>query len=115
MEDEGSLTSSSWLWLASRHLLSGGGAAPAPADGAAPESHSPLMNTIQRGEVALLFLGFVLITLVWETSIALLGYLTYVYSGRRALWIRRLKDEVLALGVITLVLIVLEVRVGARG
>lgn len=53
--------------------------------------------------------GFVLITMLWEYGIALLGFLSHLASGRRALWISRLKDEVLALGVITLVLVALQV------
>lgn len=53
--------------------------------------------------------GFVLITIAWEYGIALMSFLSHLASGRRALWISRLKDEVLALGVVTLVLIALQV------
>ncbi len=45
-----------------------------------------------------------LITLCWEVLTAFMAFLTVRYSGRKAIWLQRLKNEVLALGVITLVL-----------
>lgn len=63
-------------------------------------------------EVSVLFLMFVGITVSWE---ALLGVLTFVNNlvrGKRASWLHRVKDEVLALGVVSLVLLFLQVRAG---
>lgn len=42
-------------------------------------------------ECAVLFMGFVLITLAWEFGTALLAYLTVRLSGRKAIWLQRIK------------------------
>lgn len=39
----------------------------------------------------MLFMGFVLITLAWEFGTALLAYLTVRLSGRKAIWLQRIK------------------------
>lgn len=43
---------------------------------------------------------------------AVFTYATIRISGRKALWVVRLKDEILALGVITLIMVGAEVGVG---
>ncbi|GAX84849.1 hypothetical protein CEUSTIGMA_g12270.t1 [Chlamydomonas eustigma] len=58
-------------------------------------------------EGGVLFAGFVMITLVWELGTAFLAFVTIYFSGRKAIWLQRLKTEVLALGIITLVLTIL--------
>ena len=59
-------------------------------------------------ETSVLFCFFVVITLLWEFITALLAFITVRQTGRKAIWISRLKNEVLALGVITLVLSVAQ-------
>ena len=58
--------------------------------------------------LALLFAIFLAISLAWEFLLAIATFLDELISGRKSLWIQRIKDEVLGLGVISLVLILLE-------
>ncbi|KAL6756485.1 hypothetical protein V8C86DRAFT_65640 [Haematococcus lacustris] len=67
---------------------------------------NPLDNVL-RWEVAVLFAGFIIITVAWEWIMAFLSWFTLYTSGRKPLWIVRIKNEICALGVITLVLFAL--------
>jgi hypothetical protein len=46
---------------------------------------------IMSWEGGVLFAGFVLITLVWELGTAFLAFVTIYFSGRKAIWLQRLK------------------------
>ncbi|MEW5311462.1 MAG: hypothetical protein WDW38_003176 [Sanguina aurantia] len=61
-------------------------------------------------EISVLFIGFLLILLVWESMLGLITFLgTYLSSASVSkVWIDRVKDEVLGVGVISLVLIFIE-------
>lgn len=50
------------------------------------------------------------ITVSWETIVGVLTFLNNVLRGRKADWLSRVKEELLALGVVSLVLLFLEVR-----
>ncbi|KAJ9534565.1 hypothetical protein QJQ45_022081, partial [Haematococcus lacustris] len=63
---------------------------------------NPLDNVL-RWEVAVLFAGFIIITVAWEWIMAFLSWFTLYTSGRKPLWLVRIKNEICALGVITLV------------
>ena len=41
-----------------------------------------------------LFAGFVLIVLFWELSTSFLAFITVYFSGRRAIWLQRLKARI---------------------
>lgn len=77
-----------------------------------PCAHSPkpLCDLLPPQQCAVLFILFVIITLAWEIGTALLAFATVLLSGRKALWLQRIKAEILALGLITLILSVISVR-----
>ena len=59
--------------------------------------------------VCLLFLLFMGIVLAWETLLGLLGYMSdFVLPQLRRVLVDRLKDELLALGVVSLILSFME-------
>ncbi len=70
------------------------GPAPAAVDSAPAYSVDPANKAVYNmlsWQAAVLFAGFVLITLLWEFGTALLAFVTIYFSGRRAIWLQRLK------------------------
>lgn len=49
-------------------------------------------------QCAVLFMSFVLVTIAWEFGTALLAWLTVYWSGRKALWLARLKVGIFCRG-----------------
>lgn len=66
-------------------------------------------------QLAALFMIFLLITVAWDVLVGVLTFLNNVLRGRKASWLARVKEELLALGVVSLVLLFLEVRGGPAG
>ncbi len=56
-----------------------------------------LVDQIFTWQCGVLFLGFCILILAWELGTALLSYTTLRYSGRKAIWITRLKVSILLL------------------
>lgn len=67
------------------------------------------LQPLQGYEVSVLFLIFVGITLSWELLLGVLTFINNVVRGKRANWLDRVKEEVLALGVVSLVLLFIQV------
>ena len=57
-----------------------------------------------------LFAIFLLITIAWDVLVGVLTFLNNILRGRKANWLSRVKEELLALGVVSLVLLFVEVR-----
>ena len=70
-------------------------------------AYGPLM---QGWELGALFLVFLFITVTWELLVGVLTFLNNILRGRKANWLSRVKEELLALGVVSLVLLFVEVR-----
>lgn len=90
-----------------RSLLGGGGSSSTSSN---TTGGTDALSTVQGWPTSTLFLGFVLITLAWEFLTAFLAFVSVRNTGRKAIWMSRLKNEVLALGVITLVLSAVQTR-----
>lgn len=69
---------------------------------------------MQGWELGALFLVFLFITLSWEVLVGVLTFLNNILRGRKASWLSRVKEELLALGVVSLVLLFVEVRAARR-
>ncbi len=77
-----------------------------------PSNNDPaeaLYLPLQGYEASVLFLIFVAITLSWECLLGILTFVNNILRGKRAHWLDRVKEEVLALGVVSLVLLFLQV------
>jgi hypothetical protein len=61
-------------------------------------------------EVSILFLIFLTVSIVWECLMGVLTFLNNVFRGRKATWLTRVKEELLALGVVSLFLLFVQVR-----
>ncbi|KAG2499750.1 hypothetical protein HYH03_002682 [Edaphochlamys debaryana] len=59
-------------------------------------------------ELSALFLIFLGITICWDALLGLLTFLNNILRGRKANWLTRVKEELLALGVVSLVLLFIE-------
>lgn len=62
-------------------------------------------------QVSVLFLFFLLISVCFDTLIGFLHWCNYKLGGPKPLWVEKLQEELLDLGVISLVLVFVEVRV----
>ena len=60
-------------------------------------------------EASALFLCFMGITVTWELMVGTLTFLNNIIRGRKATWLHRVKEELLGLGIISLVLLFLDV------
>lgn len=83
------------------------GAAPTSSNSTTVEYHGSI-DSVLSWQCAVLFILFVIITLAWEIGTALLAFATVLLSGRKAIWLQRIKAEILALGLITLILSVIS-------
>ncbi|KAG2436267.1 hypothetical protein HXX76_006578 [Chlamydomonas incerta] len=63
---------------------------------------------MQGWELTALFFIFLLITLAWDLLVGILTFLNNILRGRKANWLARVKEELLALGVVSLVLLFVE-------
>ncbi|GFR49878.1 hypothetical protein Agub_g11982, partial [Astrephomene gubernaculifera] len=63
---------------------------------------------LQGWELTALFLVFLIITLFWDLLVGVLTFVNNILRGRKANWLSRVKEELLALGVVTLVLLFIE-------
>lgn len=59
-------------------------------------------------EISLLFLLFLAINLIWEVFLGSLVFINDVLGGRKSMWLSRTKEELLGLGVASLVLSFIE-------
>ena len=62
-----------------------------------------------------MFIGFMLISMIWQAFIAIISFLNGLYGGAKTIWLTRLKEEVLDVGVLSLVLVFLKVPGRAGG
>ena len=60
-------------------------------------------------EISALFVLFMLISCAWQVFIAIITFLNSFYGGAKTIWLTRLKEEVLDVGVISLVLVFVNV------
>lgn len=74
----------------------------------------PAVVEVYGWEISALFLGFMLISIGWQVFVAIISFFNSLYGGAKTIWLSRLKDEVLDVGVISLVLVFLDVS-GGRG
>eukprot|EP00798_Chlamydomonas_sp_ICE-L_P022256 gene22256-29326_t len=70
-----------------------------------------IIDTMFTWEASVLFVSFIIIIITWELITTGLAWVTVRFTGRKAIWLRRLKDEILALGIITLVLELIETQI----
>lgn len=88
------------------HYISPGYAALLPKQLLGNAHGSSYAMPVQLCAIFLIFMG---ITVSWEGLVGLLTFLNNVLRGRKADWLHRVKEELLALGVVSLVLLFLEV------
>jgi hypothetical protein len=61
-------------------------------------------------EISALFVLFMIISCIWQVFIAIITFLNSFYGGAKTIWLTRLKEEVLDVGVISLALVFVQVN-----